>query len=101
VALGLPADAGRAEVTLFAGRLYAMTKQSAEAERVLRLAVAKNAPATSAAALLELGRLLLAVDRGDDATHALEQMILDYPTSALVPQARRLLDQARNAVPRT
>ncbi len=101
VALTLPANAGRSEVTLYAGRLYAMANQPADAERVLRLAVAKDAPATSAAALLELGRLLLAADRGDEATRALEQMILDYPTSALVPQARRLLDQARNAVPRT
>ena len=97
----LPADAGRSEVTLFAGRLYEIAGQSADAERVFRLVVSKDAPAASAAALLELGRLLLALDRRDDATHVLEQMILDYPTSALVPQGRRLLDQARNAVPRT
>lgn len=101
VGRGLPADAGRSEVTLYAGRLYAMAGQSADAERVFRLVVSKDAPAASAAALLELGRLLLALDRREDATRALEQMILDYPTSALVPQGRRLLDQARNAVPRT
>jgi TolA-binding protein len=101
VGRGLPPDAGRPEVTLYAGRLYAMAGQSADAERVFRLVVSKDAPATSAAALLELGRLLLALDRRDDATQALEQLILDYPTSAMVPQARRLLDQARNAVPRT
>ncbi len=101
VGRGLPADAGRAEVTLFAGQLYALSGQAADAERVFRLVVTKDAPATSAAALLELGRLLISLDRRDDATQALEQMILDYPTSALVPQARRLLDQARNAVPRT
>jgi len=98
---GLPTDAGQAEVTLFAGQLYAMAAQGADAERVLRLAVNKHAPATSAAALLELGRLLLSLERREDATEALERMILEYPTSALVPQARRLLDQARNAVPRT
>jgi tetratricopeptide (TPR) repeat protein len=97
----LPADAGRPEVTLYAGQLYAAAGQSADAERVFRLVVSKDAPAASAAALLELGRLLLTLDRRDDATQALERMILDYPTSALVPQGRRLLDQARNAVPRT
>jgi hypothetical protein len=31
----------------------------------------------------------------------LEHLILTYPESALVPQARRTLDQARGAVPRT
>jgi hypothetical protein len=31
----------------------------------------------------------------------LERMILDYPSSALVPQARRLLDQAKGATPKT
>lgn len=101
VGRGLPADAGRSDVTLFAARLYAAVAQNADAERLFRLVVNKDAPATSAAALLELGRLLLSLERRDDATEALEQMILDYPTSALVPQARRLLDQARNAVPRT
>jgi hypothetical protein len=29
----------------------------------------------------------------------LEQLILDYPRSALVPQARRAIDEARGAVP--
>jgi tetratricopeptide (TPR) repeat protein len=101
VGRGLPVDAGRAEVTLLAGQLYAATHQEADAERVLRLAVLKDAPSASAAALLELGRLLLGAERRQEATVALEQMILDYPTSALLPQARRLLDQARNAVPRT
>jgi hypothetical protein len=28
-----------------------------------------------------------------------EQLILDYPRSALVPQARRALDEAKGAVP--
>ena len=29
----------------------------------------------------------------------LEHLLVTYPTSAVVPQARRLLDQARGAVP--
>ena len=101
VAGGLPPDGGRADLRLFAGRLYAGVRQAADAERVLQQAVVKDVPATAAAALLELGRLYLAADRGPEAVAALEQMILEYPGSALLPQGRRLLDQARNAVPRT
>lgn len=97
----LPVDGGRAEVTLYAGRLYAAGGQGAKAEASFRAAVLKEAPSTSAAALLELGRLFVTENRRPEATEVLEQMILDYPTSALVPQARRLLDQARGGVPRT
>jgi len=95
----LPPDAGRPEVQLFAGRLYAAAGRVLDAERLLKSAASKDAPATAAAALLELGRLYLGAARGDEARQALERMILDYPASALVPQARRLLDQARSAVP--
>jgi hypothetical protein len=31
----------------------------------------------------------------------LEHLILTYPQSALVPQARRKLDEARGAIPKT
>ncbi len=101
VGAALPEDGGRAEVTLLAGRVYAGLDKGAEAERTLKAAVVKEAPATAAAALLELGRFYVAHQRGPEAVAVLEQMILDYPQSALVPQGRRLLDQARNAVPRT
>jgi tetratricopeptide (TPR) repeat protein len=97
----LPADGGRAEVMLYAGRLYAAAGKADKAEAALRSAVQKEAPNTSAAALLELGRLLVSQARGEEATRVLEQMILDYPASALLPQARRLLDQVRGGVPRT
>ena len=39
--------------------------------------------------------------RKDGAISPLEHLILTYPESALVPQARRALDQARGAVPQT
>jgi tetratricopeptide (TPR) repeat protein len=97
----LPVDGGRAETTLFAGRLYADGGRKDEAERALRAANLKEAPATAAAASLELGRLLFGQHRVEEASRVLEQMILDYPGSALLPQARRLLDEARGAVPRT
>lgn len=100
-AADVPADAGRPEVQLYAARVYAALNRGPEAERLLRAAVVKQSPGTAAAALLELGRLQLKEDRREDARLTLEQMILDYPASPLVPQARRLLDQARNAVPQT
>jgi TolA-binding protein len=97
----VPAEAGRPEVQLYAARVYAALNRTAEAETLMHAAVVKDSPATAAAALLELGRLQLKTERREDAKLTLEQMILDYPTSPLVPQARRLLDQARNAVPQT
>jgi hypothetical protein len=39
--------------------------------------------------------------RPGDAVAVLEHLILTYPQSALVPQARRQLDEARGAVPKT
>ncbi len=101
VASSLPADAGQHDVELFAGRIYASINQAGDAERLLKAASVKESASTAAAALLELGRLYLSHERREDARVTLEQMILDYPTSALVPQARRLLDQARHAVPET
>ncbi len=101
VAAALPADAGQHDVELFAGRIYASMNKPDDAERLLKSASVKESPSTAAAALLELGRLYLSHERREDARLALEQMILDYPNSALVPQARRLLDQARHAVPET
>lgn len=101
VGRALPADGGRADVLLFSGRLSAAVGKAEQAEQSLKAAVLKDAPATAAAALLELGRLYLTHERREEAVAVLEQMILEYSGSALIPQARRLLDQARNAVPRT
>jgi outer membrane protein assembly factor BamD (BamD/ComL family) len=39
--------------------------------------------------------------RASEAVAQLEHLILTYPESALVPQARRTLDVARGAVPQT
>ena len=92
---------GRAELLLMAGRLRALMGPPAEAERLLRLAIAPEVPATAASAQLELARLLIRLERRDEAVQTLESLILDYPKSSLVPQARRLLDVARGTVPRT
>ncbi|MGH7519201.1 MAG: hypothetical protein ACREOC_17345, partial [Gemmatimonadales bacterium] len=66
-----------------------------------RAALDPAAGAAAPAAELALGRLLLETERAAEAVQALEHLILTYPESALVPQARRALDQARGAVPRT
>ena len=101
VASALDAAKGGAELRLWAGRLELARGHTAEAERLFRAADVEAAPATAPAAELELGRMLIAVGRRDEAVATLEHLILTYSTSALVPQARRLLDEARGAVPRT
>jgi tetratricopeptide (TPR) repeat protein len=101
LAADLPPTGGGAELRLLAGRIQAAQKQPVAAEQSFRAAIVKDAPATAAAASLELGRLLMDLERDSEAAIMLERMILDYPTSALVPQARRLLDQARGATPKT
>ena len=95
----LPADKGGAEARLFAGRLEAGRGRTKEAEALLRATTATKDAAAAPAALLELGRLLARGGRNQDAVAVLEQLILDYPRSALVPQARRAIDEARGAVP--
>jgi hypothetical protein len=101
VGAGLPPAKGGAEATLLAARLAAARGDTTAAERRYRVAAAPEAPATAPAAELALGELLLARKRTADAIAQLEHLILTYPQSVLVPQARRLLDQARGAVPRT
>ncbi len=72
-----------------------------EAERLFRAARVPEAPASAAEAELELGRLMIALNRLPEADEPLEHLILTYPESALVPEARRLLNVARGLVPRT
>jgi tetratricopeptide (TPR) repeat protein len=101
VADGLPVVQGGAEIRLYAGRLAQSAGRTADAERLFRIAAAPDAKATAPAAQLALAQLLLDSGRAKEATELLEHMILGYPESALVPQARRLLGQARGAVPQT
>ncbi len=101
VAAKLPVAKGGAEVRLLAGRTAAATGRQATAERLFREAAVGEAPATAPAAELALAELLLREGKKDDAIAQLEHLILTYPESALVPQARRTLDQARGGVPQT
>lgn len=95
----LPPGKGGAELTLLAGQLEARRGRGREAEALLRAAADSTAPAAAPAALLELGRLLAQSGRGAEAVPVLEELILSYPKSALVPQARRALDDMKGAVP--
>jgi hypothetical protein len=101
VAADLAPQHGGAELNLLAGRLLAATGRTAEAERLLRAATTGEAPGTAPAAELALADLLLSSKRPGEAVELLEHLILTYPQSALVPQARRKLDEARGAVPKT
>lgn len=92
---------GGAELNLLVGRLLVATGRIAEAERLFRAAAVKDAPGTAPAAELALAELLISTQRPAEAVDLLEHLILTYPQSALVPQARRKLDEARGAVPKT
>ncbi len=101
VASELPPDRGGAELRLYAGNVARAAGKQTEAERLFRAADVAEARATAPAAELALGRLLLDLDRAREAVGVLEHLILTFPDSALIPQARRALDEARGAVPRT
>ncbi|HET8623648.1 MAG TPA: hypothetical protein VFM14_08815 [Gemmatimonadales bacterium] len=101
VADKLPPDGGAAELRLLAGAAARSAGRTADAERLFRAALEPASAASASAAGLALGRLLLETDRAAEAVQVLEQLILAHPESALIPQARRTLDQARGAVPRT
>ncbi len=96
---GLPAAAGGAELRLLAGRVEVARGHDEQGERLLRAAADSTAPATAPAAELALARLLLSLGRTGEAVEQLEHLILAYPGSAAVPQARRVLDAARGGIP--
>src|SRR5213075_1637057 len=56
--------------------------------------------AAPAAAELEWSRLLVQTGRSADAIPHLEHLILTYPNSAFVPEARRVLERAKGAIPK-
>ena len=99
VADGLPAAGGGAELRLLAGQVEVGQGHAESAERLLRAAADSTAPAAAPAAELELARLLLSLGRNREAVDQLEHLILAYPGSAVVPQARRVLDAARGGIP--
>jgi tetratricopeptide (TPR) repeat protein len=99
LAAEFPPDKGRAELFLLAGRVRLGLADRPGAERLLRLAAELKVPASAAAAGLELARIMVDTDRKALAIEALETLLIAYPTSAVAPQARRLLDVAKGAIP--
>lgn len=97
----LPPQAGGAELWLTVGRLQAAIRDTASAEASFRRALRGGGEATTPAAALDLARLLAGQGRTDESIALLEDVILNHSGSAVVPQARRLLDELRGAVPRT
>ncbi len=102
VARTLPAHGGRAALLGFAGELAWAVSDLAAAKRLFLSAIEADS-SSSAAVAAELALAKVHAELGDRerAVEQLEHLILAHPQSAQVPEARRLLDQLRGAVPRT
>ncbi len=100
----LAPDEGRGDLLLLAGQVAARTGGKAEAtaatlfDDVLRIGGSGAAPA---AAELAWAHLLLRQGETAFAVQHLEHLILTFPESAVVPQARRELEQAKGAIPKS
>ena len=96
---GFPAAEGRGDLLAFAGQL-ALRSGDARAEPLFAAALAADTVGP-AAPVAELGLADLAwrAGRPAEARERLERIILAYPASAVVPEARRLLDRVRGGVP--
>jgi tetratricopeptide (TPR) repeat protein len=83
-----------------AGQLRASMHDDAQASALWKRVVEQYATSADApAAELEWSRALRRGGRAVEATQRLEHLILTYPRSALVPQARRDLELVRNSIP--
>jgi tetratricopeptide (TPR) repeat protein len=94
-----PAAAGRGDLLAFAGQL-ALRRGDARAESLFTAALAADTVGPAApVAELGLAELAWQAGRPEDARRRLERIILAHPASAVVPEARRLLDRVRGGVP--
>src|SRR5437773_2321608 len=95
---------GRPDLLLLAGRVAARL-DSAQQRTALALfdeVVRTAGPGAAApAAELEWARLLERRAQTAEAIRHLEHLILTYPGSAVVPEARRELERAKGAIPRS
>jgi len=100
----LPEQGGRLEVLLLAGQIAAQKGGEQEQTAIAlfdQIVRAGGEGAAPAAAELEWGRVLVRDDRAAEAIPHLEHLILTYPNSAFVPEARRLLERAKGAIPKS
>ena len=92
-------EAGAAESRLLAGQLALARGDTSRAGKLLRAADIAVRPATAAAARLSLARMEAEAGRIDAARTLLESLIIDFPDSAVVPEARRMRDGLRTSAP--
>src|SRR6267378_2567545 len=100
----LPVQGGRLEVQLLAAQVAAQKGGDQEATAVAlfdEVVRAGGAGAAPPAAELEWARLLVRTGRSAEAIPHLEHLILTYPNSAFVPEARRVLERAKGAIPKS
>src|SRR6266566_346240 len=102
----LPEQGGRLEVLLLAGQVAAQKGGEQEVtavalfEEIVRAGV-EGGGAAPPAAELDWARLLVRAGRSGEAIPHLEHLILTYPSSAVVPEARRELERAKGAIPKS
>src|SRR5438874_4440206 len=95
---------GRSDVLLLAGRVAARLGPSHRDSAVALFDEVVRTGGTGAAAPaaeLEWARLLERQQQNADAIQHLEHLILSYPESALIPEARRELERAKGAIPKS
>ncbi|HYT72039.1 MAG TPA: hypothetical protein VEK78_11705, partial [Gemmatimonadales bacterium] len=96
---------GRPDVLLLAGRvaarLAAVEQQQAAVALFDEVVKTDVKGAAAPAAELEWARLLVRQLQTADAITHLEHVILNYPASAVVPEARRELERAKGAIPKS
>ncbi len=96
----LPPSGGRADLLAFAGEQALAQRDYAGAEALLAAALATDSVGPAGpVAELALARVQERTGRTEVAIHQLEHLILAHPQSAIVPQARRLMDRLRGVVP--
>jgi len=95
---------GRPDLLLLAGRVAARldTVQQRSALELFDEVVRTAGPGAAApAAELEWARLLERRAQPAEALQHLEHLILTYPASAVVPEARRELERVKGAIPKS
>ncbi len=95
----LPPRGGRADVLFYAGQVAKAKGDQARAQPLL-LGVLTADPMGAAAPVAEfnLAESYALAGRAQESVRHLEHLILTYPQSAMLPAARRLLDQQRGKV---
>ncbi len=100
----LPSARGRPDVLLRASQIavgQGAAQEELAADLLAEVVRTGGRGAAAPAAELDWARLLLRQGRPADAVSHLEHLILTYPGSAVVPEARRELERAKGAIPRS